>query len=112
MSGFADPRFAIAYTIILGFAAAYIWNPSETMNGALIAAFAGAWGYYLGSSNSSNTVREQVGKALDIAAAAQPSQDTPQPVTIQQPAGQPVPVELPNPEFAQFDDPDAAEAKP
>jgi len=68
----ADPKFIIAYTIILGFAAAYIWNPSETMNGALIAAFAGAWGYYLGSSNSSNQIRDQVGKALDIAAAAQP----------------------------------------
>lgn len=73
MSGFADPKFAIAYTIILGFAAAYVNNPSDTMTGALIAAFAGAWGYYLGSSNSSNAVREQVGKALDIAAAAQPA---------------------------------------
>lgn len=73
MTGFLDPKFAIAYTIILGFAAAYIWNPSETMNGALIAAFAGAWGYYLGSSNSSNVVREQVGKALDIAAANAPT---------------------------------------
>ena len=77
MSGFLDPKFAIAYTIILGFAAAYIWNPSETMNGALIAAFAGAWGYYLGSSNSSNQVREQVGKALDIAAANSPAPPSP-----------------------------------
>lgn len=77
MSAFADPKFVIAYTIILGFAAAYIFHPSETMNGALIAAFAGAWGYYLGSSNSSNAVREQVGKALDIAAAAQPSPPIP-----------------------------------
>lgn len=67
-----DPKFIIAYTIIGGFFTAYIFNPSETMNGALIAAFAGAWGYYLGSSNSSNVVREQVGKALDIAAASQP----------------------------------------
>lgn len=111
MSGFADPRFAIAYTIILGFAAAYIWNPSETMNGALIAAFAGAWGYYLGSSNSSNTVREQVGKALDIATAAVTPSDTPQPVTIEQPPSKPVPVDMPSPTYAQFDDPDA-EARP
>lgn len=74
---FADPKFVIAYTIIIGFAAAYVWNPSETMNGALIAAFAGAWGYYLGSSNSSNQVREQVGKALDLAAAVAPNPPTP-----------------------------------
>lgn len=72
-----DPKFIIAYTIIVGFAAAYVYNPSETMNGALIAAFAGAWGYYLGSSNSSNIVREQVGKALDLAAAAQPEAPKP-----------------------------------
>jgi uncharacterized membrane protein len=69
----ADPRFIVAYTIILGFAGAYINNPSDTMTGALIAGFAGAWGYYLGSSNSSSAVREQVGKALEIAAAAQPA---------------------------------------
>lgn len=72
MNGFADPKFVIAYTIIVGFAVAYIHNPSDTMNGALIAAFAGAWGFYLGSSNSSNTIREQVGKALDLAKANTP----------------------------------------
>lgn len=77
MNHFADPKFVIAYTIILGFAAAYVSNPSDTMNGALIAAFAGAWGYYLGSSNSSNVVRDQVGKALDIAAASQPTPPVP-----------------------------------
>lgn len=72
MTTFSDPRFIIAYSIIAGFFVAYVFNPSETMNGALIAAFAGAWGYFLGSSNSSNVVREQVGKALDIAAANVP----------------------------------------
>lgn len=72
MSGFLDPKFIIAYTIILGFAAAYIFNPSETMNGALIAAFAGAWGFYLGSSNGSQVVREQMGKVIDLAAASAP----------------------------------------
>ena len=73
MTQIRDPKFIIAYTIITGFFIAYVFNPSDTMNGALIAAFAGAWGFYLGSSNSSSAVREQVGKALDIAAAAQPS---------------------------------------
>lgn len=79
MIGFLDPKFVIAYTIVLGFGAAYIHEPSETMNGALIAAFAGAWGYYLGSSNSSNAIRDQVGKALDIgvAIASTPPTDGP-----------------------------------
>lgn len=79
MSGFRDPKFIIAYTIVLGFGAAYIHEPSETMNGALIAAFAGAWGYYLGSSNSSNVIREQMNKTLDIglAVATAPPTDGP-----------------------------------
>lgn len=77
MTGFLDPKFAIAFTIILGFAAAYVHSPDDTMKGALIAAFAGAWGYYLGSSNSSNQVREQVGKALDLAAANSPAPPEP-----------------------------------
>jgi hypothetical protein len=68
-----DPRFLIAYTIILGFAVAYIYNPSDTMNGALIAAFAGAWGYYLGSSSSAGLARDQVGKAIDLAKANTPN---------------------------------------
>lgn len=69
---FRDPKFVIAYTIITGFAVAYIFDPSPTMNGALIAAFSGAWGYYLGSSNGAGMAREQVGKALDLAAASAP----------------------------------------
>ena len=77
MSDWKEPRFVIAYTIITGFFVAYVFNPSETMNGALIAAFAGAWGYFLGSSSSSHQVREQVGKALDVAAAATTNAETP-----------------------------------
>lgn len=64
---FGDPRFVIAYTIILLFAGAYVFHPSETMNGALIAAFAGAWGYFLGSSSGSAKATENTGKALDLA---------------------------------------------
>ena len=69
---FSDPRFMIAYTIILAFFVAYAFHPSDTMNGALIAAFAGAWGFYLGSSSGSLINREQVGKALDLAVANSP----------------------------------------
>jgi hypothetical protein len=93
MSGFKDPKFVIAYTIILGFAAAYVNRPDDTMNGALIAAFAGAWGFYLGSSNSSNQVRDQVGKALDIAAANSPSPANPLPVEVVNSPAKPMPTE-------------------
>lgn len=72
MSAFSDPRFIIAYTIILGFAAAYYHNPSETMTGALIGAFAGAWGFYLGSSRGAQTASENTSKALDLATANSP----------------------------------------
>ncbi len=69
---FRDPRFVIAFTIILLFAGAYIFHPSETMNGALIAAFAGAWGFYLGSSSGAAKNADNVGKALDAAASILP----------------------------------------
>lgn len=72
---FRDPRFVVAYTIIVGFAVAYIHNPSDTMNGALIAAFAGAWGFYLGSSSGASEIRGQVGKALDLATNASGTTD-------------------------------------
>jgi hypothetical protein len=68
---FRDPRFVIAYTIIILFTGAYAYRPDATMNGALIAAFAGAWGFYLGSSSSSAKQADTTSKALDIAAAAQ-----------------------------------------
>jgi hypothetical protein len=76
-AGFYDPKFVVAAFILAGFAGAYVHNPSETMTGAIIAAFAGAWGYYLGSSNSSNAIRDQVGHALRIADKAQSTEAPP-----------------------------------
>lgn len=70
---FRDPRFVIAYTIILLFAGAYAWQPDATMSGALIGAFAGAWGFYLGSSSGAQKANENVGKALDVANAVTPT---------------------------------------
>jgi len=67
---FRDPRFIIAYTIIILFAGAYIAKPTDTMTGAIIAAFAGAWGYYLGSSSGSARANDNTGKALDLAASS------------------------------------------
>jgi hypothetical protein len=69
---FRDPRFVIAMSIILLFAGAYIADPDATMRGALIAAFAGSWGYYLGSSSGSAKSADNLGKALDAAASILP----------------------------------------
>jgi hypothetical protein len=79
-SDFWTPQFVVAYTIIICFFLAYLNNPKdETMKGALIAAFSGAWGWWLGSSKGSqdNTRRADVaqelqGKALDLAQANAP----------------------------------------
>ena len=60
-----DTKAVIALSIIGLFAWAYISHPTDIMGGALIAAFAGAWGYYLGSSKGAAEVRQQVGQALD-----------------------------------------------
>lgn len=48
-----DGRLIIALLIIVLFAAAYVRFHDNEMTGALIGAFSGAWGYYLGSSKSS-----------------------------------------------------------
>jgi len=68
----ADPRLLITLLLIGLFAWAYSANTDDdTMKGALIAAFAGAWGYWLGSSRGSADNAARADKALDIAAAAQ-----------------------------------------
>lgn len=47
-------QLIIALLIIGYFGVAYLIDPAdETMKGALIAAFAGAWGFFLGSSSGS-----------------------------------------------------------
>lgn len=57
---------AVAGTIIVGFFAAYFSDPSdETMKGALIAAFAGAWGFYLGSSQGARDSREALHRQIE-----------------------------------------------
>lgn len=65
-----DPRFLVAMLIIALFAWAFAREgDKDTRNlmvGALIAAFAGAWGYYLGSSNTSARANDRADKALDL----------------------------------------------
>lgn len=65
MSARATMRGAIALIIIAGFFVVYFLDPDDaTMKGALIAAFAGAWGYYLGSSQGAHENREILNREL------------------------------------------------
>ena len=71
LPGWPTPQFVIALAVIGIFAFAFIHRPDdETMKGALIAGFAGAWGYYLGSSNSSARLRDTQDETLAIAKQA------------------------------------------
>lgn len=59
-----DPRLFLALLLIGMFAAAYWENPrDEAMKGAMIAAFAAAYGYWLGSSSGSDRKTELLGRA-------------------------------------------------
>lgn len=55
MTSWKDPRLWMAFFLICLFAAAYFKEaqPDEIMKGAMIAAFASAYGYWLGSSRGS-----------------------------------------------------------
>lgn len=62
----ATMRAVVALLIIGAFLAAYLLDPAdETMKGALIAAFAGAWGYYLGSSQGAHENREALNRIVE-----------------------------------------------
>lgn len=53
-----DTRAIVALGLIGAFLYAYFTEPeSETMKGALIAAFSAAWGFYLGSSKGAHENR-------------------------------------------------------
>ena len=59
-------RGLITVVIVVGFFVAYFMEPSnETMKGALIAAFAGAWGYWLGSSHGAAENREALNRVIE-----------------------------------------------
>lgn len=65
-----DPRFLIALIVLGMFGWALSADPDDlTMKGALIAGFAGAWGYYLGSSKGTAETNARMDKALDVAKA-------------------------------------------
>jgi hypothetical protein len=75
---FLSPKLLIALVVLGMFGWALSVDPNDaTMKGALIAGFAGAWGFYLGSSNNSSKATENTGKAFEaITATAQASGGT------------------------------------
>lgn len=78
MKNLADARLLISLIVLGIFAWAFGENVTDdTMKGAIIGALNVVAGYWLGSSNSSNQTREQVGKALDLAAANTPEGEKP-----------------------------------
>jgi len=65
---FFTPQLFIACLVVALFAWALGANPDDdTMKGALIAGFAGAWGYWLGSSQGSAKANERADHGLAIA---------------------------------------------
>jgi hypothetical protein len=68
MSTWNDPRVYITAALIGLFGYAYIHNPAdEAMKGALIAAFAAAYGYWIGASRGGSVAQEQAGAAVALA---------------------------------------------
>lgn len=81
---FLQPQLLLALILIGLFGWAYSEDVSDaTMKGALIGAFSGAWGYYLGSSRGATSQTENVSKALDLAAS--PTAPAPQPDVLLKP---------------------------
>ena len=70
----AEVAYANAYAtplLLIGlFAFAYFHNPDDELTGSLIAAFSGAWGYYLGSSQGAKDAGDRASKATDALASA------------------------------------------
>lgn len=95
MNKWVEPQFIITLLLIALFWAAFLNAPDdEAIKGAIIAAFAAGYGYWLGSKGNEKAT-ENTGKAFEaITAAANstPVTDQPQPVVIEQPADSPVPV--------------------
>lgn len=66
-----DPKVLIALIIISYFGLAYQADPrDDTLKGALIAAFAGAWGFFLGSSSGAQQANKRADRAIEVAQSA------------------------------------------
>lgn len=63
-------EFLIAFCLIAFFAVAFFRFPSREMIGALIAGFAGGWGYFLGNANGQRRAQDQAIDATAITGVA------------------------------------------
>lgn len=70
----SDPKLWISLILIALFAFAFIHRPDdETMRGALILAFATAYGFWLGTNKGDTQKTDNTTKAFDAIKAAQES---------------------------------------
>jgi len=86
MTRWYEPPVWVTMALIGLFAYAYISNPAdESMKGALIAAFAAAYGYWIGANQQSAKSTENTGKAFDaITAAASSTPGTADPSALRE----------------------------
>jgi ABC-type uncharacterized transport system permease subunit len=78
----------MAFAVVALFGFAFIKNPNDqTIVGALIAAFAGAWGFYLGGSKVGSDTATKNADTLALRASE------PQPVIVTNPPEAPVQTE-------------------
>jgi hypothetical protein len=93
-------REFVALILLAYFGWAFYNNPTDdTIIGALLMAFAGAWGFYLGGSKTgadtaaknADTVAAQAQAATDTASGANGA--APQPVTVVNQPDNPIPTE-------------------
>ncbi|MBO9624181.1 MAG: hypothetical protein J7500_15845 [Sphingomonas sp.] len=81
MNQWNDPRLLVTLLLISLFAFAYLRNPSDDMmTGAIITAFAAAYGYWLGANKGNDKASDNTGaafRAIEAAAKAQPPTDEP-----------------------------------
>lgn len=90
--GWPSAREIMAFAVVGLFGFAFVSNPTDqTIIGALIAAFAGAWGFYLGGSKvGADTATKN---ADTLAETARVATTTPQPVEVINTPDKPVPTE-------------------
>ncbi len=60
-----ETRAVISLIIIAAFLVAYFIDRSDIMQGALIGAFSGSWGYYLGSSKGATDNRQALNRIAE-----------------------------------------------
>ncbi|MGJ3630202.1 hypothetical protein AB5I41_31400 [Sphingomonas sp. MMS24-JH45] len=88
--GWPSAREIMAFAVVALFGFAFVKNPNDqTIVGALIAAFAGAWGFYLGGLKVGSDTA--VANAQTVTDTARTASSGPQPVEVINTPDRPVP---------------------